>query len=150
MYQLDQHSLLRGITYSASPYKFQCGDSFKNLSVINFTGPNGAKACAYSCNMNLDADGEPQAYAPLDKPNLKSRDYLGDAGFKTTAQNEVLQTQWEAAVKVLEDLEKKRAEEAASLTAAARAAAAGASPPPPPTGSAKATAKLKISSPALT
>jgi len=50
-------------TYKAVPYKFSCGDDLVNLTVINFVGPAGAKACAYCCNMNLDLDGDIQAYA---------------------------------------------------------------------------------------
>jgi hypothetical protein len=83
-----QHSLSRAITYSAAPHKFHNGKNFSNLTVVNFSGPDGAKACAYSCNMNLDADGEPQAYGPLSKP--KTREYLGNACWKSKAQNDAL------------------------------------------------------------
>jgi hypothetical protein len=120
----EPHSLLRAITYSASPHKFQCGQNFHNLTVVNFSGPDGARASAYSCNMNLDADGEPQAYAPLSKPNLKSRDYLGNAGWKSKEQNEILKKEWEEAVKSLDELEKEMTELTGKLNTATSAPAA--------------------------
>ena len=60
------------------------------------TDPNGAKAVAYSCNLNIDFDGEPQAYAPLNHPaNIKPQDGLGNAGFKWPAENAALRARFD-------------------------------------------------------
>jgi hypothetical protein len=74
------------ITYSAAPTLYRCGSDFQELKVIIFKGPNDSKACAYSCNMNLDFDGEPQAYVPLTSA-LEHWDTLEDAGFLRSAAN---------------------------------------------------------------
>jgi hypothetical protein len=96
------------ITYKAASHKFACGSDLTNLTVINFVGPEGSKASAYSCNMNVDLDGEPQAYAPLSKPQLRPKDNLGNAGWKTAGGNDILRQQYESGKKVLADLEQKR------------------------------------------
>lgn len=98
------------IKYEAAKHKFACGNDFTNLSVINFVGPGGSKACAYSCNMNLDIDGEPQAYGPLNKPKLRPIDNLGNAGWKSEASNTTLKSQYETGKKLLSELEKKKAD----------------------------------------
>ena len=96
------------IKYRAAPNKFACGSDFSNLSVINFTGPEGAKACAYSCNMNLDLDGEPQGYGPLSNPNLRPKDSLGNGGWLPADKNAALKLQYVAGKKLLSELEQKK------------------------------------------
>jgi hypothetical protein len=100
--------MAEAITYKAVAHKFACGTDFSNLSVINFVGPTGAKACAYCCNMNLDLDGEPQAYGPLSKPKLRPKDNLGNAGWKSEAANAAIKSQYEAGKKLLSELEQKK------------------------------------------
>jgi hypothetical protein len=119
----------QAITARAAEQKFQCGDGYSNLTVINFKGPDGAKLSAFCCNMNVDADGEPQAYAPLGRADLKPRDGLGDAGWKSKEENEKLKTKWEAAVKTLEDLERQKAEIVAKQAAGPQSSPATARPP---------------------
>jgi hypothetical protein len=104
------NSLPQVINYQAAPKKFHCGKSYDGLTVVNFTGPDGSKASAFCCNMNLDADGEPQAYAPFSRPDLKNRDVLGNAGWKGKADNDAIKTKWEKKVKELEGLENKQAD----------------------------------------
>jgi hypothetical protein len=104
------HSLAQSINYKAAANKFQCGSNYHGLTVVNLTGPDGAKVSAFCCNMNLDADGEPQAYAPFSRTDLKNRDVLGNAGWKSKAQNDTIKTEWQKAIKSLEDLEKKQAD----------------------------------------
>ena len=108
-------------TYKAAAHKFACGNDYTDLTVVNFEGPDGAKASAYSCNMNIDLDGEPQAYAPLGKPKLRPKDNLGNAGWKSEAQNNVLKGQYEAGKLALADLEKKREQLLAAKVAPATA-----------------------------
>src|SRR2546428_4746517 len=100
--------MAEAITYKAVAQKFACGTDFSNLSVINFVGPVGAKACAYCCNMNLDLDGEPQAYGPLTNPKLRPKDNLGNAGWKREADNTALRLKYEAGKKLLSELEQKK------------------------------------------
>ncbi len=100
--------MAEAITYKAVAHKFDCGTDFSKLSVINFVGPAGAKACAYCCNMNLDLDGEPQAYGPLSKPKLRPKDNLGNAGWKREADNTALRLKYEAGKKLLSELEQKK------------------------------------------
>jgi len=90
--------------------KFSCGGDFENLTVVNFLGPGGSKLCAYSCNMNLDLDGEPQAYAPFSKPQLRPKDNLGNACWKSATDNTKIQVQYEAGKKALAELEQKKAD----------------------------------------
>jgi hypothetical protein len=59
--------------------------------------------------MNIDADGEPQAYAPLARHDLKARDNLGNAGWKSETGNAKLKAEWEALIKELEDLDQQKA-----------------------------------------
>src|SRR5580700_10592241 len=96
------------IKYKAAGDKFDCGHDFTNLTVVNFVGPGDSKICAYCCNMNLDLDGDPQAYAPLSKPKLRPLDNLGDAGWKTASQNAALQVDYEKGKKEIADLELKK------------------------------------------
>jgi len=119
------------ITPKAASHKFECGDNFSNLTVVNFTGPDGAKLSAFCCNMNIDADGEPQAYKPLARVDLQSRDNLGNAGWKSKDDNDILKGKWEDAVKLLEDLEKEEADLVAKKAAGSQ--------PGPSTGAPTAT-----------
>jgi hypothetical protein len=57
-----------------------------HVQLINLTGPNNAKATAYSCSMNVDVDGEPQAYGPADKRRFRAT-VLQDAGWLAPAKN---------------------------------------------------------------
>ena len=111
-------------TYKAVSNKYACGGDFTNITVVNFKGPDGAKLTAYSCNMNIDSDGEPQAYAPFSKTSLRPQDKLGNAGWKSAGDNALLKAKYEAGKLALADLEKKRAEllkpKAAAATAAAK------------------------------
>jgi len=89
---------------------FGCGDAYANLTVVNFTGPGGVKASAYCCNMNIDIDGEPQAYGPSDDPKIHPREDLWNGGWRNEAQNQAKKDTYEAAKKAFEDLEKKKAD----------------------------------------
>jgi hypothetical protein len=121
-------------TYKAAAHKFACGNDYTNLTVVNFEGPDGAKACAYSCNMNIDLDGEPQAYAPLSKAKLRPKDNLGNAGWKSDSQNAALKAQYESGKLALADLEKRREQLAASKGLPAGITSPGPAPagPKPP------------------
>ena len=71
-------------TYRAAPSKYRCGNDYTNLSVVLFFGPSSTTvplACAYSCNMNIDSDGDPQSYGPLNTPGIRPLDSLEDAGW---------------------------------------------------------------------
>jgi hypothetical protein len=108
-------------------HKFACGNDLTNITVINFVGPGGSKVSAYSCNMNVDLDGDPQAYAPFKKPELRPMDNLGNAGWKGDGDNAKLQAKYEAGKKALAELEQKKGDLAAK-TNAVPAPAAPASP----------------------
>ena len=72
------------LTYRAAPSKYRCGSDYTNLSVILFFGPSSNTvplACAYCCNMNIDSDGDPQSYGPLNTPGIQPLDSLEDAGW---------------------------------------------------------------------
>ena len=73
-------------TYKACPTRFQCGSENSHVQLINLMGPNGTKATAYSCSMNVDVDGEPQAYGPPDMQPTP-RDSLQDAGWLRPEKN---------------------------------------------------------------
>ena len=120
--------MAEAISYKAVAQKFDCGTDFSHLTVVNFVGPGGAKACAYCCNMNIDLDGEPQAYAPLSKPKLRPSDNLGNAGWKKDADNEILKKKYEAGKLHLAELEKKKAD----LVAKAKPGLDPAKPAPAP------------------
>jgi hypothetical protein len=96
------------ITYSAAPTLYHCGSDFWELKVIIFKGPNDSKACAYCCNMNLDFDGEPQAYVPLTSA-LEHWDNLGDAGFLDTAKNAQLKGVFDGIKSQIDALKRQRA-----------------------------------------
>jgi hypothetical protein len=71
-------------TYRAAPHKYRCGNDYTNLTVLLFFGPSSPTvplACAYCCNMNIDSDGDPQSYGPLNTPKIQPLDYLGNAGW---------------------------------------------------------------------
>jgi hypothetical protein len=70
--------------YQAAPSKYRCGDDYTNLTVLLFFGPSSGTvplACAYCCNMNVDSDGDPQSYGPLNTPKIQPLDYLENAGW---------------------------------------------------------------------
>jgi len=45
--------------------------------------------------MNLDLDGEPQAYGPFSKPKLRPKDNLGNGWLEEDADNTVIKLQYE-------------------------------------------------------
>jgi hypothetical protein len=112
-------------------HKFACGQDFTNLTVINFLGPGDAKFSAYCCNMNVDLDGDPQAYAPIGGHNLRPIDNLGNAGWKSAADNAAIKLRYEAAKQELAGLEEKRAALPASTTPASTASIPAAKHPTP-------------------
>jgi hypothetical protein len=73
-------------TYKTCPARFHCGSENSQVQLINLTGPNNSKATAYSCSMNVDVDGEPQAYGPPDK-RPAPRDSLQDGGWLAPTKN---------------------------------------------------------------
>jgi hypothetical protein len=73
-------------TYRVAPSKYRCGDDYANLTVLLFFGPSSAAvplAYAYCCNMNVDSDGDPQSYGPLNTLGIQPLDYLENAGWVT-------------------------------------------------------------------
>jgi len=75
---------MANFTYRAAASKYRCGSDYTNLSVILFFGPSSPTvplACAYCCNMNIDSDGDPQSYGPLNTPGIQPLDSLEDAGW---------------------------------------------------------------------
>ena len=73
-------------TYKAWPTRFHFGGENSHVQLINLTGPNNARATAYSCSMNVDVDGEPQCYGPSNMRPIP-RDSLQDAGWLSPAKN---------------------------------------------------------------
>jgi hypothetical protein len=101
------------IVFTKEPVKWQCGNDLSNitLATFGFQSPGkktGAKdlgraiGCAYSCNMNMDLDGEPQAYGPLSKVT-KTLDWLQNGGWLSPDQNAAVK----AAYEELEQVQKK-------------------------------------------
>ena len=137
------------ITWTKGSYEYACGSDFTGIMIFNFVGPSGGKMTAYSCNMNVDLDGEPQAYAPLDKAaKLRPMDGLGDAGYKDADGNTKQKGIYDIAKAELADLEKKKADLIAKATAPATAP--GTSPPPvPTTPAATAPAAKHVASPEI-
>ena len=75
-------TMVEPITFLRAGAKFACGDDiYTNLMVVNFTGPGGIEASAYCCNVNIDIDGEPQAYGPADNPRSSQRKGCGTEAF---------------------------------------------------------------------
>src|SRR5258708_2011250 len=71
-------------TYRAAPSKYRCGDDYTNLTVLLFFVPSSGPLplpCAYCCNLNVDSDGDPQSYGPLNTPRIQPLDYLENAGW---------------------------------------------------------------------
>lgn len=95
-------------TYKAVGQKFGSGEEYSNLTVVNFAMPDGTKACAYCCGMNIDLDGEPQAYGPFSKPDPRPLDYLENAGWLSQNQNNDKKIKYEAAKKNLTELESQK------------------------------------------
>src|SRR4051812_46803379 len=76
--------MANAFTYRAAPHKYVCGSDYSNLTVVLFYGPSARGvplACAYCCNMNIDSDGDPQSYGPLNTINIRPLDYLENAGW---------------------------------------------------------------------
>src|SRR5262249_40195690 len=113
--------------YKAAGKRFACGHTFTNLMVVNFTGPFGARACAYCCNMNIDLDGEPQAYGPLNKRTMET---WGHGGWKSKADNDLKKPAFEEGKKAFDELEKKTREPTNPAAAPAKPAPAGTMPAP--------------------
>ena len=122
--------MVEAITYGRANGRYACGDSYTNLTVVNFRGPGGVKASAYCCNMNIDMDGEPHAYGPPFEPTITPTENLRNGGWLDTAQNAAKKPLYEAALKTLEGLEKKKADLLKPPAPAGGAAAAA--PPAPP------------------
>ena len=98
------------ITVASVGQRFKCGSDYENLMLIEFKGPNGAKIVAYCCNMNIDFDGEPHAYAPLDHAaNIQPMDVLGNAGYKTPVENEKERLKFENVKSQIAALETQKA-----------------------------------------
>ena len=74
-------AMVEAIVPSRAADKFGCGKTYENLMVVNFSGPGGVKASAYCCNVNIDIDGEPQAYGPSDDPEIKPKERLWNGGW---------------------------------------------------------------------
>jgi hypothetical protein len=103
--------MVEPIAFLRARAKFACGDDiYTNLMVVNFTGPGGIEASAYCCNVNIDIDGEPQAYGPADNPRIKPKERLRNGGFRSPEQNQAMKDTYEAAKKTVQDLEQKKAD----------------------------------------
>jgi hypothetical protein len=126
---LEVDAMVEVITYGRANGRYACGDSYTNLTVVNFRGPGGVKASAYCCNMNIDMDGEPHAYGPPFDPKITPTENLRNGGWLDTGQNAAKKPLYEAALKTLEGLEKKKAD---LLKPPAPAGGAPAAPPPAP------------------
>jgi hypothetical protein len=134
------------ITYKPAGNKFSCGAEYTNLSVVTFTGPGNSKIVAYSCNINVDADGEPQSYAPFErdprrKEPLKPMDSLEDAGWKPVDKNAKIKANYDALnteLAALEDQLSKLKSAASGTAPAAQASGAKPSTPAPPSAGAAA------------
>jgi hypothetical protein len=85
--------------------KFVHGDAFRNLTVLDIKGPNGSRAYAYCTPMNIDLDGEPQAYAPLSRADLRPIDHILNAGWKDSTRNAALHVEYEEAKRMVASLE---------------------------------------------
>jgi hypothetical protein len=118
----------RPFTYKAAKDPFACGNTYSNLTVVNFVGPFDTKVTAYCCNMNLDLDGEPQVYGPLSKNPIESWD---NGGWKSAAKNAAKKPAFDEAKKLYDDLQKKKLE----LTTPASSSTPPAPAPPAPGGS---------------
>ena len=97
----------------SNKYKIQrygSGDAYTNLLVVNFFGPAGARASAYCCNMNIDMDAEPQAYGPFGDPKITPIEKLSNGGWLDTATNAAKKKAYDDAVKIFDDLGKKKAD----------------------------------------
>lgn len=77
---------------SGAPRRFRCGHDYEGLVVVNFNGPGGSQLSAYCCNLNVDNDADPNAYAPTRA--LGPHDSLEDAGWAKPAVNTARLAQW--------------------------------------------------------
>lgn len=106
------------ITPTQLATKYRCGTDYFELKVVKFLGPNDSEAYAYCCNMNLDFDGEPQAYAPLNT-TLEHWDELEDGGFLRPAVNTLKKQEFD---RVKAQIDALKAQQAAAKTPQAAAA----------------------------
>ncbi len=120
--------MVEAIVPSRAADRFGCGNTFEKLMAVNFSGPGGVKASAYCCNVNIDIDGEPQAYGPSDNPAVSPKENLWNGGWLNPAQNAAKKKQYEDAKKKFDDLEQKKAD----ILAKAKAPAGPTAPPPAP------------------
>ena len=120
--------MVEAITYRRAADRFGCGETYTNLMVVNFSGPGGVKASAYCGNVNIDIDGEPQAYGPSDNPAVSPKENLWNGGWLNPAQNAAKKATFDNAKKTFDDLEQKKAD----ILAKANAPAGPAAPPPAP------------------
>lgn len=105
-------------TYKEAAHKYRVGTDLTNLTAVLFYSPaRELLACAYCCYMNIDVDGDPQAYGPLNTPGIQPYDSLQDAGWRPPDDpspkhpgNAQRKAAYEAAKKTLEELKKKKAE----------------------------------------
>jgi hypothetical protein len=111
--------------------RFACGKTYENLMVVNFSGPGGVKASAYCCNVNIDLDGEPQAYGPSDNPAIKPRENLWNGGWLNPAQNAGKKKTYDDAKKAFDDLEQKKADRVAKAKPSDDPAKPAPAPPDP-------------------
>jgi hypothetical protein len=89
------------LTYQAAPSKYRCGDDYTNLTVLLFFGPSSRTmplACAYCCSMNIDSDGDPQSYGPLNTPKIWPLDVLGNAGWVGPDKNKQRKEAYDAGI----------------------------------------------------
>jgi hypothetical protein len=108
------------ITYKTLNHKFSCGDDFHGLSVVVFRGPNNAKAVAYCCNMNIDIDGDSQAYGRHDNPLKIPKDSLQDGGWLAKDDNAATKKTYEELKASIADLTAQVAALKPDATAAQR------------------------------
>src|SRR5260370_34755093 len=100
--------MVEAITYRRAADRFGCGETYTNLMVVNFSGPGGVKASAYCGNVNIDIDGEPQAYGPSDNPAVSPKENLWNGGWVSPAQNAGKKTTDDDAQKKCYDIQKKK------------------------------------------
>jgi hypothetical protein len=83
------------ITYTTLAHRYFCGNSYRGIPVVVFNGPNGARVVAYCANMNIDIDGDPQAYYRHDDPAHVPLDSLQDGGWLSPTQNAAAKAEFE-------------------------------------------------------
>jgi hypothetical protein len=93
------------LRFTEYPNHFIHGHAYRNLTVLDIKGPNGSRACAYCTPMNIDLDGEPQAYAPQGRADLRPIDYIGNAGWRDRRNNAADHAEYEEAKRMVAALE---------------------------------------------